>query len=135
MCNWPSVSVEMTHLSEVTIELVVTPSTGIGLTQLAVRIPAGTTVSFPNQTITVESNELAGPLLARFGQYDHGVYRDIGELRGPIEASFLIEPIAKPRPDAITVALPDISVNGRPVRTEPVSFGLSQRPALVGLCQ
>lgn len=125
----------MLHVSDVTIELVMTPSSGIGATRLEVKVPAGTTVSFLDQRLKVESSDVQGPLFARFGTYDHGVYRDIGELTGPAEWSFAIDAIARPRPDKITVSLPDISINGQSVHAEPVRFSLSQRPTLVGLCQ
>jgi hypothetical protein len=135
MCGWPNVRVEIARLENLKVELSMSPSTGIGMFSLFVSLPAGTTMSFRDQRIKVESGDIPNPIFTQFGEYYRGIYGPIGQLQGPLNRSFLVEAIEALRPKEIRVTLPEFEINGRTVHPEAVSFTLSQTPAIVGLCQ
>jgi hypothetical protein len=125
----------MLNMEEAKIDLIMTPSTGIGINELIINVTADTNLVFKEQRIKIESDELSSPIYTQFGQYNRGVYGGVGLLKGPTNRNLFIENIGNHRPSTIKVTLPQLEINGRTLQPEPVNFILYQRPAIVGLCQ
>lgn len=135
MCGWTSVQTAMANVGALRIDLIMAPSSGIGVSQIFVSVPAETNLAFKEQRVKIESDSLTGPIFTQFGQYNRGAYESVGLLKGPIKQSFLVESVEGYRPAKIRVSLPEIEINGQSLQPEPVAFALSQSPAVVGLCQ
>jgi hypothetical protein len=134
-CNWPTVFVRSSVTDGVDLQVDFSSGRGIGLLGLQVRIAGAQKVRLAGSTLEVSSAELSQSIVIPIEPFRRGAARipPTAELTGPGHYSSYFKDAANPRPKKITVAFPQVEVDGRILSAPPVQLDLHEEWTVVGV--